>query len=181
MYSQDSIDLLRTSGLQFKKHEEEGIETSYFAELLMMSGVVLCDNVKWLLFHNGYDFGCKIKFLTPSRQTEEEQEFFDILHLYMTPAIYDVIYLMKSCKNLKGGLQEVTEQFELERIGRQHQAGSGSLLTGMAFFRMRKLFFEDNIDDTKYDGHLSGLGSSLTNNHNGTAGTSEEETNSKQH
>lgn len=51
MYSQDSIDLLRTSGLQFKKHEEEGIETSYFAELLMTSGVVLCDNVKWLSFH----------------------------------------------------------------------------------------------------------------------------------
>ncbi|XP_067899724.1 CCR4-NOT transcription complex subunit 7-like isoform X3 [Heterodontus francisci] len=180
MYSQDSIDLLRTSGLQFKKHEEEGIETSYFAELLMTSGVVLCDNVKWLSFHSGYDFGYLIKLLTHSRLPEEEQEFFDILHLFF-PAIYDVKYLMKSCKNLKGGLQEVAEQLELERIGRQHQAGSDSLLTGMAFFRMRELFFEDNIDDTKYCGHLYGLGSGLTNNHNGTAGTSEEETNSKQH
>ncbi|XP_048399517.1 CCR4-NOT transcription complex subunit 8 isoform X2 [Stegostoma tigrinum] len=128
----------------------------------------------------GYDFGYLIKLLTHSRLPEEEQEFFDILHLFF-PAIYDVKYLMKSCKNLKGGLQEVAEQLELERIGRQHQAGSDSLLTGMAFFRMRELFFEDNIDDTKYCGHLYGLGSGLTNNHNGTAGTSEEETNNKQH
>lgn len=51
MYAQDSIELLTTSGILFKKHEEEGIETLYFAELLMTSGVVLCDGVKWLSFH----------------------------------------------------------------------------------------------------------------------------------
>lgn len=51
MYAQDSIELLTTSGIQFKKHEEEGIETLYFAELLMTSGVVLCEGVKWLSFH----------------------------------------------------------------------------------------------------------------------------------
>lgn len=51
MYAQDSIELLTTSGIQFKKHEEEGIETLFFAELLMTSGVVLCDGIKWLSFH----------------------------------------------------------------------------------------------------------------------------------
>lgn len=50
-----------------------------------------------------------------------------------------VQYLMKSCKNLKGGLQEVADQLELERVGPQHQAGSDSLLTGMAFFKMREV------------------------------------------
>ena len=48
--------------------------------------------------------------------------------------------------------------------GPQHQAGSDSLLTGAAFFRMRELFFEDNIDDTKYCGQLYGLGSSYIQN-----------------
>lgn len=54
MYAQDSIELLTTSGIQFKQHEDEGIETLLFAELLMTSGVVLCDGVKWLSFHR-YD------------------------------------------------------------------------------------------------------------------------------
>lgn len=51
---------------------------------------------------------------------------------------------MKSCKTLKGGLQEVAEQLELERVGPQHQAGSDSLLTGMAFFKMKEVKPESN-------------------------------------
>lgn len=41
-----------------------------------------------------------MKLLTDSRLPEEEHEFFQILNLFF-PAIYDVKYLMKSCKNLK--------------------------------------------------------------------------------
>lgn len=163
MYAQDSIDLLKNSGIQFKKCEDDGIEVPDFAELLMTSGVVLSDNVKWLSFHSGYDFGYLLKLLTNSTMPEEEQEFFEYLKLFC-PNIYDIKYLMKSCKNLKGGLQEVAEQLDIERIGRQHQAGSDSLLTGAAFFKMREMFFEDNIDDAKYLGHLYGLGASYVQN-----------------
>uniref|UniRef100_UPI00398E9926 CCR4-NOT transcription complex subunit 7 isoform X1 n=1 Tax=Pristiophorus japonicus TaxID=55135 RepID=UPI00398E9926 len=179
MYAQDSIELLTTSGIQFKKHEEEGIDTMYFAEVLMTSGVVLCEGVKWLSFHSGYDFGYLIKILTNSNLPEEEPDFFEILRLFF-PVIYDVKYLMKSCKNLKGGLQEVAEQLELERIGPQHQAGSDSLLTGMAFFKMREMFFEDHIDDAKYCGHLYGLGSGSSYVQNGTGNAYEEEANKQQ-
>jgi CCR4-NOT transcription complex subunit 7/8 len=163
MYAQDSIDLLTNSGIQFKKHEEEGIDVEDFGELLMTSGIVLTDNIKWLSFHSGYDFGYMLKLLTNSNLPSEEQDFFELLQMYF-PNIYDVKYLMKSCKNLKGGLQEVAEQLEIERIGPQHQAGSDSLLTGAAFFKMREMFFEDNIDDAKYRGHLYGLGTSYVQN-----------------
>ncbi|XP_063221053.1 CCR4-NOT transcription complex subunit 7-like [Bacillus rossius redtenbacheri] len=156
MYAQDSIDLLQNSGIQFKKHEEEGIEPLEFAELLITSGVVLMDNIKWLSFHSAYDFGYLVKLLTDQDLPQDEGEFFELLRLYF-PNIYDLKYLMKSCKNLKGGLQEVAEQLDLERVGPQHQAGSDSLLTGMAFFKMREMFFEDNIDDSKYCGQLYGL------------------------
>lgn len=163
MYAQDSIELLTNSGIQFKKHEEDGIDPLDFAELLMTSGIVLMDNIKWLSFHSGYDFGYLLKLLTDQPLPEEEVEFFELLRLYF-PTIYDIKYLMKSCKNLKGGLQEVADQLELRRVGPQHQAGSDSLLTGMAFFKMRELFFEDNIDKSKYCGHLYGLGSSFIMN-----------------
>ncbi|XP_054152935.1 CCR4-NOT transcription complex subunit 7-like [Oppia nitens] len=165
MFAQDSIELLTNSGIQFKKHEDEGIDPYDFAELLMSSGIVLSDNVRWLSFHSGYDFGYLLKILTDQNLPSQESQFFELLRIYF-PVIYDVKYLMKSCKNLKGGLQEVADQLELERKGPQHQAGSDSLLTGAAFFKMREMFFEDNIDDAKYCGHLYGLGTAFVMNGN---------------
>lgn len=86
---------------------------------------------------------------------------------------------MKSCKNLKGGLQEVADQLEVERQGPQHQAGSDSLLTGGTFFKMREMFFEDHIDDAKYCGHLYGLGASyIQNGSNSTSNNYENNTSS---
>ena len=117
------------------------------------------ENVRWLSFHSGYDFGYLLKILTNQNLPTEESEFFELLRLYF-PNVYDVKYLMKSCKSLKGGLQEVADMLEVERIGPQHQAGSDSLLTGLTFFKMTEMFFEDAIDDTKYLGHLYGLGTS---------------------
>lgn len=58
---------------------------------------------------------------------------------------------MKSCKNLKGGLQEVAEQLEIQRVGPQHQAGSDALLTGMVFFKMREVTL---FNKTEFVGRL---------------------------
>ena len=97
------------SGLQFDRHEREGIEPIHFAEMLIVSGIVLLDNVKWLSFHSGYDFGYLLSMLTNQNLPEGETEFFETLKVYF-PNVYDVKYLMKSCKNLKGGLQEVSRK-----------------------------------------------------------------------
>lgn len=51
MFAQDSIDLLTKSGIQFKMHEDDGIDVNDFAEMLMTSGIVLSDKVRWLSFH----------------------------------------------------------------------------------------------------------------------------------
>ena len=91
-----------------------------------------------------------LSLLTNINLPEGENEFFETLKLYF-PNIYDVKYLMKSCKNLKGGLQEVADMLEVERIGPQHQAGSDSLLTGRAFFKMTEIYFEDELDDSKVE------------------------------
>jgi hypothetical protein len=51
MYAQDSIDLLTNCGIQFKRHDEYGLDMNEFAELLISSGVVLSDSVRWISFH----------------------------------------------------------------------------------------------------------------------------------
>lgn len=75
---------------------------------------------------------------------------------------------MRSCKSLKGGLQDVADELQVPRIGPQHQAGSDSLLTAATFFKMRSRFFEDEIDP-KYLGTLYGLGSASNQFHQAQA------------
>jgi len=75
------------------------------------------------------------------------------------PCIYDIKYLMKSCKNLKGGLNDLADDLGVERIGPQHQAGSDSLLTSLTFFKMKRMYFDNSLDDRKYCGILYGLSS----------------------
>ncbi len=163
MYAQESIDLLAKSGIIFQKNLESGIDPMNFAELLTSSGVVLMDNVTWLSFHSSYDFGYLIKLLTNKDLPNSETEFLELLKIYF-PNVFDIKCLMKSCRNLKGGLEEVARQLEIERYGPQHQAGSDSLLTGLTFFKLKEMYFEDTIDEVKYCGQLFGLGSSIFQN-----------------
>lgn len=51
--------------------------------------------------------------LTGKLLPDAENEFFELLKIFF-PTIYDVKYLMKSCKNLKGGLEEVAKQLEVK-------------------------------------------------------------------
>ncbi|KAL0490487.1 CCR4-NOT transcription complex subunit [Acrasis kona] len=162
MYAQDSIELLTRSGIDFNTHQNDGIDVEYFGELLMSSGVVFNDNVKWISFHSAYDFAYLIKLLTCSPLPNVESEFFDLLHHFF-PCIFDIKYLMKSCDTLKGGLNHLAEELNVTRIGPAHQAGSDSLLTAATFFKMMRVFFENNLSDPKYIGVLYGLGQGYDN------------------
>lgn len=88
-----------------------------------------------------------------------ESDFFSLLRVWF-PTIYDIKYLMRSCKTLKGGLQDVAEELGVARIGQQHQAGSDSLLTAATFFKLRSRFFDGVIDDSKFVGALYGFSAS---------------------
>ncbi|VDO21012.1 unnamed protein product, partial [Brugia timori] len=57
MYSQDSVDLLRNAGIDFGRHQVEGIRMADFGELLTTSGLIVDEHITWLTFHSGYDFG----------------------------------------------------------------------------------------------------------------------------
>lgn len=156
MYAQDSIELLTKSGIDFNRAAQEGIEVEDFGTLLITSGLVLLDNVKWISFHSGYDFGYLVKIMLATPLPAEETEFAKYLRIFF-PALYDIKYLMKFCKKLKGGLQDIADELGIKRIGPQHQAGSDSLLTGKIFFEMRKQFFDGKMDDERFLGEVWGL------------------------
>jgi len=160
LYAEDSIDLLRSSGLDFEKHSVAGVEPCDFAEMLLSSGLVLMDNVTWITFHSAYDFGYLLAQLTAMSLPDSETEFLETLKIYF-PNLYDIKYLMLSTDNLMGGLQSVANKLKVKRIGSQHQAGSDSLLTGQVFFKIYDKYFSNGLDDVKYSGQICGFNSCM--------------------
>lgn len=155
VFANDSIELLRQSGIDFKRNNENGIDAHRFGELLMSSGIVLNDNVHWVTFHSGYDFGYLLKLLTCQDLPDTQVGFFNLINMYF-PTVYDIKHLMKFCNSLHGGLNKLAELLEVERVGISHQAGSDSLLTSCTFRKLKDNFFSGSLE--KYAGVLYGLG-----------------------
>uniref|UniRef100_A0A1J3CG61 poly(A)-specific ribonuclease n=1 Tax=Noccaea caerulescens TaxID=107243 RepID=A0A1J3CG61_NOCCA len=154
MFAIDSIQLLKDSGMDFAKNKEFGIDSRKFAELLTASGVVLNDEIQWVTFHCGYDFGYLLKLLTGKDLPEKQSEFFHLVKTYF-PRVYDIKHLMDFCNGLYGGLSKVAELLKVERVGVSHQAGSDSLLTSSVFRKMKHKYFPGPLD--RYSGALYGL------------------------
>ncbi|KHN82287.1 CCR4-NOT transcription complex subunit 7 [Toxocara canis] len=167
MYSQESVELLRSAGIDFSRHLVEGIRMADFGELLTTSGLIVDEHVTWLTFHSGYDFGYLMRSIMLQELPKEESQFFHF-HKTLFPRSYDIKMLMKQpgpvSAKLRGGLQEVADQLQVVRTGKQHQAGSDSLLTAQTFFKIKQRFFEDNWDQIAptVEGHLYGLGNTLS-------------------
>eukprot|EP00924_Labyrinthula_sp_SR-Ha-C_P005421 snap_masked-scaffold_1-processed-gene-31.11-mRNA-1 protein AED:0.01 eAED:0.01 QI:116/1/1/1/1/1/2/92/428 len=158
IYAQDSIDLLKRSGINFDLHEVEGISVSDFGELLVTSGMVLLKDVHWITFHGSYDFAYLLKILITIGLPESEENFKERLCKYFHN-FHDVKKMMSEVGHLTvggvfvGGLKDVAEYVSVERIGPEHQAGSDSLLTLESFFKLRELHFKTE------DGTLVGAAS----------------------
>lgn len=178
MYNQTSIESLQQAGIDFNLLERDGIDPHEFASLLIPSGLVCFDDVRWISFHGGYDFGYLTKLLVCRNLPCDEVEFDQIMKLYF-PSTYDVKHLMKHAIKLhnsgmltpsdpssteilqkfeqKSGLEHIAETLKLKRVGSAHQAGSDSLLTGRVFFELRKRIFNGEISDDHL-GKVWGLG-----------------------
>lgn len=178
MYNEKSIESLQQAGIDFNALERDGIDPHEFAALLIPSGLVCFDEVKWISFHGGYDFGYLTKLLICTPLPNDEHDFDHKMKLYF-PSTYDVKHLMKFAIRLhnsgilsptdpgsaeilqkfehKSGLENIAETLKIKRIGTAHQAGSDSLLTGKVFFQMRDRIFNGDIP-TEHVGKVWGLG-----------------------
>lgn len=168
MYSQASIDALQNAGVDFKALERDGIDPFDFGALLISSGMVCDEDVRWISFHGGYDFGylTKLMICTPLPQDETT---FEMLMKKFFPSVYDVKYLMKRAvkrhasgevtpvdNNIidilqkfeaKSTLENLAEILKVKRIGPAHQGGSDAQLTGKVFFAMRDRLYNGEIPE----------------------------------
>lgn len=192
MYNQSSIDSLIHAGIDFNTMERDGIDPVDFAALLIPSGLVCFDDVHWISFHGGYDFGYLTKLLHCKALPSDEIEFDHIMKLYF-PSTYDVKHLMKYAIKLnhtgqltstdptagdvllkfehKSGLENIADALKVKRVGSAHQAGSDSLLTGRVFFQIRERIFHQDIPHDQV-GKVWGLNvpDYAPNSHNGHPG-----------
>ncbi|KAK9666511.1 hypothetical protein RND81_14G189900 [Saponaria officinalis] len=143
-YVEASIDMLRKNGIDFEKFNNQGVDAIEFAKLLIPSGAVLNENVTWVGFHCGMDFGYLIKLLTCRKIPETQKEFLQLLNTFCLN-IYDVKQMMRFTKFIGGGLEELGKKLELKRIGSTHQAGSDSLLTCCAFRKLKHECFAGSV------------------------------------
>ncbi|KAH7326386.1 CAF1 family ribonuclease [Stachybotrys elegans] len=178
MYNEKSIESLQQAGIDFNLLERDGIDPHEFASLLIPSGLVCFDDIKWISFHGGYDFGYLTKLLICTPLPNDEVDFDHKMKLYF-PTTYDVKHLMKHAIRLhnsgllspsdpnsaeilqkfehKSGLENIAETLKVKRVGAAHQAGSDSLLTGRVFFQMRDKIFNGEIPN-EHVGKVWGLG-----------------------
>uniref|UniRef100_A0A0R0IH89 Uncharacterized protein n=1 Tax=Glycine max TaxID=3847 RepID=A0A0R0IH89_SOYBN len=98
-HAHDSVELLRRQGIDFEKNRDFGIDSFWFAELMMSS----------VTFHSAYDFRYLVKLLTHRALPEELREFLCLVRVFFGDKVFDVKHLMRFCSNLHGGLDRVCQ------------------------------------------------------------------------
>lgn len=165
MYAENSIDLLKASGVDFQRHSEMGISTEAFGSLLTTSGLAFNPDVNWLSFHSGYDFGYLIKLLSNDALPMEQTNFSDLVKTFF-PMLWDIKFLLRHAQRIrnngrlsadgmrivdalgsKSGLADLAEELGCQRIGNPHTAGSDSWLTGSVFWAMKNKIFNGELEE----------------------------------
>ena len=137
-YSEESINLLKNSGINFDNLKKNGIKLENFFTRFIRSGLVLNPKVKWVSYQGSYDFAYLLKILRNENFPENEKKFIETLKIYF-PEFYDVKMLIKDNETyFHGGLSRLIYKLGIERKGINHQAGSDSIATIEAFHKLIK-------------------------------------------
>ncbi|OAG30960.1 CCR4-NOT transcription complex subunit 7/8 [Nematocida displodere] len=155
MCAQESMQILEEAEIDFDRLGKEGVPVPSFAELFTTSGLLMNGALKWVSFHSSYDFGYLISAVTGVDLPPTIDGFYFLL-LKMFPHFYDIKHLISGL-GMKGGLQDLADELEAKRQGKQHQAGSDSLLTLEVFHALKKKLIPDVEKNPKYRCKLFGL------------------------
>ena len=162
-YSNDSISLLVNSGIKFENLKINGIPHNLFAEYFITSGLLLDKNIHWISYHGASDFAYLLKLALNSNLPSEEKLFTETLKIYF-PSHYDIRILISGKEQIKGGLNKLAQNLDINRIGEVHQAGSDSLVTGQVFFALINKGYISKKEILDWENILYGLGEGEDNN-----------------
>ena len=136
LYSEDSLNLLKSTGIDFENLKKNGIEHKKFAEIMIESGLVLNPKRIWVSFHGSYDFAYLLKLLINVNLPSSESEYIRLLYCYF-PNYYDIKILIKDNDTyFHGGLNKLIYELDIKRKGIKHQAGSDSIATIEAYHKL---------------------------------------------
>lgn len=136
LYSEDSLNLLKSTGIDFENLKTNGIDQTKFGAILKDSWLVLNPNIIWVSFHGSYDFAYLLKLLINENLPTTESEYIQLLGCYF-PNFYDIKSLIKDNDTyFHGGLNKLIYALDIKRKGIKHQAGSDSLATIEAYHKL---------------------------------------------
>jgi CCR4-NOT transcription complex subunit 7/8 len=141
----------------FETMHNDLINSYFFSDLLVTSGLLHNQKLTWIMFHSAYDIAYLIRLATfwsplPNTLLEFEQ----LVRIYLSGNVFDVKYIIKYT-DLYGGLTDVARKLNISRVvGLAHQAGSDSLLTWHAYQNLKQIYFPHD-KNTRHAGVLYGI------------------------
>ncbi|CAD8159186.1 unnamed protein product [Paramecium octaurelia] len=151
-------NMLEQAGIKFDDLASKGIDYSEFCEVVTGSGLILNDEIKYVVFHGEFDFGYLLHLFHHSGIPDTQDEFYKMMKLYF-PSIYDLKYILKDNPKYKdAGLSRLATKVEVTRIGPEHQAGSDALLTLQCYYQMKFCFPDLQSDFEKNMNVIYGIG-----------------------
>uniref|UniRef100_A0A0D9WVZ0 poly(A)-specific ribonuclease n=1 Tax=Leersia perrieri TaxID=77586 RepID=A0A0D9WVZ0_9ORYZ len=148
-HAPESIDFLRSKGVDFARTRRDGVDAAKFGPRLRRLIRAGLGREGLVTFSGAYDLAYLLKMVYSDRDNglPPNVEVFEFIVKSMIGySLYDVKEMAKHCPcDLRGGLEVVAGKLGLRRdVGEAHQAGSDSLLTCQMFMRMRERYFVDD-------------------------------------
>ncbi|XP_020259057.1 probable CCR4-associated factor 1 homolog 9 [Asparagus officinalis] len=157
--SEASIEFLKKSGIDFGKNLRDGVSADVLSKGLVENSLLRGgEGLKWITFHGMYDLAYLIKIVygqTPLPDTLAG--FLRLVRKLFGTRVYDLKHMAKEydASLSEVGLVKLSRVLEIEWTGSSHQAGHDSLLTAMAFWKMKREF--PDFDEGKHAGILYGF------------------------
>jgi len=109
--------ILKNAGIDFDKFLKYGIEPKQFAEYFMGSGLLLNDDIHWIVFHGGFDIGYLLRLTDFLPLPQTDIDFQQKIRTYF-PNLWDIKYILHELFPKKTySLARIVNEMGVQRIG----------------------------------------------------------------